>query len=317
MEETMQSVRAHVRGGPEVLMVERAPRPVAAPGEALVQVEAASITPTELSWNETYVDASGRPRTPTIPSHEVAGRVFAIGQGVDDLSIGEAVFGLVDFDRNGAAAEFVSVPARALAPAPRTIDALTAAAVPLAGLSAWQALFTHGGLRSGQRVLVHGGAGGVGMFVIQLAHDAGAHVSTTVRARDAEFVRDLGADEVLDRDAVRFEEVIAPVDLVIDLAGGDTLARSFGMIVPGGALVSLVEPPSPELARRHELRAASYFIVEPDRDQLVELARRIDAGRLRVVIDRVFPLAETRSAFEYARSAHHRGKIVLEVQHLD
>jgi NADPH:quinone reductase-like Zn-dependent oxidoreductase len=316
MEETMQSVRAHIRGGPEVLMVERAPRPVAAPGEALVQVQAAAITPTELSWNETYVDASGRSRTPTIPSHEVAGRVFAIGQGVDDLSVGESVFGLVDFDRNGAAAEFVSVPARALAPAPRTVDALTAAAVPLAGLSAWQALFTHGGLRAGQRVLVHGGAGGVGMFVIQLARDAGAHVSTTVRARDAEFVRGLGADEVLDREAVRFEEVIAPVDLVIDLAGGDTLARSFGMIVPGGALVSLAETPSPELARQHEVRA-SYFIVEPDREQLAELARRIDAGRLRVVIDRVFPLAEARSAFEYARSAHHRGKIVLDVQHLN
>ena len=122
---------------------------------------------------------------------------------------------------------------------------------------------------------------------------------------------------MLDRDAVRFEEVIAPVDLVIDLAGGDALARSFGMIVRGGALVSLVEPPSPELARQHGLRVASYFIVEPNREQLAELARRIDAGRLRVVIDRVFPLAETRSAFEYARSAHHRGKIVLDVQHLD
>jgi NADPH:quinone reductase-like Zn-dependent oxidoreductase len=164
-------------------------------------------------------------------------------------------------------------------------------------------------------VLVHGGAGGVGMFVVQLAHDAGAHVSTTVRARDAEFVRDLGADEVIDRDAVRFEEVIAPVDLVIDLAGGDALTRSFGMIVPGGTLVSLAEVPPPELARQHEVRAC-YFIVEPDREQLAELARRIDAGRLRVVIDRVFPLAEARRAFEYARSAHHRRKIVLEVQHL-
>ena len=131
-------------------VVERAPRPVAAPGEALVQVEAAAITPTELSWDETYVDASGRPRTPTIPSHEVAGHVIAIGQGVDDLSVGESVFGLVDFDRNGAAAEFVSVPARALAPAPRTVVALTAAAVPLAGLSAWQV--RRGASKSGTRV---------------------------------------------------------------------------------------------------------------------------------------------------------------------
>src|SRR6185369_17958239 len=167
----------------------------------------------------------------------------------------------------GAAPECVTVSARALARAPRTVDALHAAAVPLAGLTAWQALFTHGRLRAGQRVLIHGGAGGVGMFVVQLAHDAGAHVSTTVRAHDAEFVRDLGADDVLDRDAVRFEEVIAPVDLVIDLAGGETLTRSFGKIVPGGALVSLAEPPPPELAHHHEVRAL-YFIVKPDREQL-------------------------------------------------
>src|SRR5258707_4669787 len=153
MEETMQSVRAHIRGGPEVLMVERAPRPVAAPGEALVQVEAAAITPTELSWDETWVDASGRPRTPTIPSHEVAGHVIAIGQGVDDLSVGESVFGLVDFDRNGAAAEFVSVPARALAPAPRTVDALTAAAVSLARVSCRHGLLIDRGRHAAHRLI--------------------------------------------------------------------------------------------------------------------------------------------------------------------
>src|SRR5262249_22595742 len=161
------------------------------------------------TWN----DAAGKPRTPTIPSHELAGRVFALGRGVDDLSVGESVFGLVDFDRNGAAAEFVTMPARALAPAPRTVDALTASAVPLAGLSAWQALFTHGRLSAGQRVLIHGGAGGVGTYLVQLARDAGAHVVTTVRAHDVEFVRNLGADQVLDRDSVRFEEATAPVDL--------------------------------------------------------------------------------------------------------
>jgi NADPH:quinone reductase-like Zn-dependent oxidoreductase len=315
MQETMQSVRAHERGGPEVLKAERAPRPAAARGEVLVQVEAASITPTELRWNETWNDAAGNPRTPIIPSHEVAGRVFALGPGVDDLSVGEPVYGLVDFDRNGAAAEFVAMPASALAPSPRTIDALTAAAVPLAGLTAWQALFTHGGLRAGQRVLIHGGAGGVGMFLVQLARDAGAQVVTTVRAHDIEFMRDLGADEVIDRDSVRFEEATAAVDLVIDAAGGDTLERSFEVVVPGGAIVSIVEPPPAELARQHDVRAA-FFIVEPNREQLIELGRRIDAGRLRIVIDRIFPLAETRGAFEYAQGAHHRGKVVLDVQHL-
>jgi NADPH:quinone reductase-like Zn-dependent oxidoreductase len=310
---TMRSVRAHERGGPEVLKVERAPQPVVGPGEALVLVEAAAITPTELTWNETWTDATGHPRTPTIPSHELAGRVVALGEGAGDLPLGERVFGLVGFDRNGAAAELVTLPASALAPAPRSVDPVTAAAVPLAGLSAWQALFTHGQLHAGQRVLIHGGAGGVGTFLVQLARDAGAYVIATVRAPDVDFVVELGADTALDRDAVRFEQAIAPVDLVIDTAGGETLARSFDVVERGGTVVSLVAPPPPELARQREARGL-FFIVAPDREQLVALAQRIDAGRLRVIVDRVFPLDETRTAFEYALGAHHRGKIVLAVQ---
>jgi NADPH:quinone reductase-like Zn-dependent oxidoreductase len=162
-------------------------------------------------------------------------------------------------------------------------------------------------------VLIHGGAGGVGMFLVQLARDAGAHVVTTVRAHDLEFVRGLGADEVLDRDAVRFEDATAPVDLVIDTAGGETLVRSFQVVAPAGVVVALVEPPPSELARQRGVRAV-FFVVEPNREQLIELARRIDGGQLRVVIDRVFPLDETRRAFEYGLGAHHRGKIVLQVQ---
>jgi NADPH:quinone reductase-like Zn-dependent oxidoreductase len=312
MPDMMESVRAHQRGGPEALAVERAPRPKAGPGEVLVQVEAAAITPTELTWTETWTNARGQERTPTIPAHEVAGRVFALGPGVADLSVGEAVFGLVDFDRDGAAAEFVSLPALALAPAPKTVDARLAAAVPLAGLTAWQALFTHGRVRPGQRVLIHGGAGGVGTFLLQLARDAGAHVITTVRAHDRDLARELGATVVVDRDALRFEEVLAPVDLVIDTVGGETLVRSFAVVPRGGAIISIVAPPPPELARRHEVRTG-YFVVVPDRAQLIELAARVDAGLLHIVVDRIFPLAEARRAFEYARSGHHRGKIVLDV----
>ena len=293
-------------------MVERAPRPEPAPGEALVRVEAAAITPAELTWSDTWSDAAGKSRTPTIPSHELAGRVFALGPGVDDLRLGERVYGLIDFDRNGAAAEFVSVPAGALAPAPRTVDAVTAAAAPLAGLTAWQALYTHGRVRAGQRVLIHGGAGGVGMFLVQLARDAGAYVITTVRAHDMEFVRNLGAHKAIDHNAFRFEAAITPVDLVIDVVGGETLARSFDVIAPGGTILSLVERPSPVLARAHNVRA-DFFLVEPNRQQLVELAHRIDTGRLRIEVDRVFPLTEARRAFEYALGVHHRGKIVLEV----
>jgi NADPH:quinone reductase-like Zn-dependent oxidoreductase len=286
----MRAIRLHAPGGPEELVSEELDVPQAAPGEVLVRVHAAAITRDELEWP---VD-----RLPAIPSYEVS--------GVTEAS--EAVYGLTGFDRDGAAAEYAVVPARFLAPKPRTIDHVEAAALPLAGLTVMQGLYDHGGLARGHRVLIHGAAGGVGHLAVQLAHGNGAHVIATASTEHVESVRALGADEVIDHTAGRFEDAVEPVDLVFDTAGGDRLTRSPAVIREGGRLVSVaVEPPeAPGIA-------SIYFVVEPSREQLIELARLVDDGGLRPAIDTVFALDDARRAFERANSREGRGKVVLRV----
>ena len=222
----MKAIRLHARGGPEQLVYEDAPLPDPAAGEALLRVYAAGITPTELTWSETYQTPDGHERLPTIPGHDVSGVVEALGPGVSDVSPGDAVYGLIAFPRDGSAAEYVVVRAGDLAPKPRTLDHVHAAAVPLSALTAWQALFIHAGLTAGQRVLIHGAAGGVGAFAAQLARWRGAHVSATASARHHEFLRELGVETVIDYRTTRFEEVLRDVDVVLDTIGGDTLERS-------------------------------------------------------------------------------------------
>src|SRR2546425_9866736 len=246
---TMHAVRAHTRGGPEILSYETAPRPEPRPGEALVRVHAAGITPTELGWEATWVDAAGHPRTPTTPSHEFAGVVEAVGHGVVHVAVGDAVYGLVDFHRDGAAAEYVTLGARDLAKRPASVDDVHAAAMPLSGLTAWQALVEQANLQTGQRVLIHGGAGGVGSFAVQLAPALGAEVYATASGRDLDFVRGLGADTVIDYRGQRFEDVAHDVDVVVDTVGGETLARSFASLRRGGTLVTLPAPPPREIAK--------------------------------------------------------------------
>ncbi|MEV0717797.1 NADP-dependent oxidoreductase [Asanoa sp. NPDC050611] len=307
---TMQAVRAHTRGGPEQLVLETAPRPEPGPGEVLVAVQAASITPQELTWDQTWTyrsDGTGPERTPIIPSHEFSG-VVAGGA----LDAGAEVFGLIPFVHDGAAAEFVVLPADILAAKPTTVDHEHAAAVPLAGLSAWQALVDHAGLQRGQRVLVHGGAGGVGTYVVQIAAALGAHVIATAGADQREFVEGLGAEQVVDYTRERFEEQVSDLDVVVDLVGGETQSRSWSVLKPGGILVSLSAPPDEEEARRHGARGA-FFVVEPDRDDLRSVAALVDDGRLTPVVDRVLPLAETRAAYEALEQHGRRGKIVIRV----
>ena len=200
-----------------------------------------------------------------------------------------------------------------MAPKPRTLDYVQSAAVPLSALTAWQALFEHARLVSGQTVLIHGAAGGVGVFAVQLAHWAGAHVSATASARHRDFLRDLGADEVIDYTTTRFEEVVHAVDLVFDTRGGDTLRRSWAVVKPGGVLVSIVSPPPPpEVIQGHDVRFV-WFIVEPNRAELVQIGALIDGRQLRPIVDTVFPLAQARQAYEQAERGHTRGKIVLRV----
>src|SRR4051812_41126745 len=204
----MWAIRTHGRGGPEQLFYEEAPVPEPGEGDVLVRVCATGITPAELTWDETYRNADGSPRIPGIPGHEVSGTVEALGPGVADLRIGEDVYGLTDFPRDGAAAEYIAIRAANLAPKPQTIDYVQAAAVPLSALTAWQALFDKGRLTAGQRVLIHGGAGGVGTYAVQLAHWRGAHVIATSSAANAGFLRELGADKVIDYTTTRFEDEV-------------------------------------------------------------------------------------------------------------
>jgi NADPH:quinone reductase-like Zn-dependent oxidoreductase len=295
----MNAVRQHPPGGPASLVCEQVEQPTPGPDEVLVRVHAAAITRDELDWPTD--------RLPATPSYEFSGVVAALGPGVDDLEDGEPVYALNDFDREGAAAEFTILPSGFASPKPRSLSYAESAALPLAGLSAWQGLHVHGELAEGERVLVHGAAGGVGHLAVQLGRARGAYVIGTASAANVEAVRQLGADEVIDS-SHRFEDLVEDVDLVFDTAGGERLERSSAVLRPGGRLVSVAsEPP-----RLRGIKS-SYFVVEPNREQLVELARLADQGRLRPVIDQVFPLADARKAFERSLGDQRRGKIVLRV----
>jgi NADPH:quinone reductase-like Zn-dependent oxidoreductase len=292
----MHAVRQHPPGGVAGLVYEEIERPQPGPGEALVRVQAAAITRDELGWTSD--------RLPATPSFELSGVVAAVGPDADDVAVGEAVYGLADFDRDGVAAEYAVVSSQFLAPKPQTIGHVESAAIPLAALTAWQGLFDHGGLTNGQRVLVQGAAGGVGHFAVQLGRDRGAYVIGTTSAGSSESVSELGADEIMTAIPDGFE----PVDLVFDTVGGERLERAAAVVRPGGRLVSVAEepPPTPGIS-------ATYFVVEPSREQLVELAKLVDAGKLRPTIDAVFPLSETRKAFERTMGDRRPGKIVLQV----
>jgi NADPH:quinone reductase-like Zn-dependent oxidoreductase len=313
--ETMRAVRAHRRGGPEQLVYEVAPRPEPAPGDVLVAVHAASITSDELTWDATWTDnhePGGRDRTPIIPAHEMSGVVAALGPEVTGTKVGDEVYGLIPFVRDGAAAEYVTVPADVLAAKPATVDHDAAAAVPLAALTAWQALVDHAALRAGQHVLIHGAAGGVGSFAVQLAAGLGARVTATAGVRDRDFVTKLGAHEVVDYANERFEEHVDGVDVVLDMVGGQTQARSWSVLRPGGVLVSVVAPPDARQAAAHGVRGV-FFTVEPNRAQLEAIARLIETGRLTPAVDRVVSLADTRAAYETLQTEHRRGKVVIHV----
>ncbi len=268
------------------------PKPSA--GDALVRVHAAAITKDELEWP---VD-----RLPAIPSYELSGEIAALGANANGVAVGDEVYALADFGRDGAAADFAVVSVALLAPKPRSIDHVASAAIPLAALSAWQALFEHGRLEAGQRVLILGATGGVGHFATQLARQRGAHVIAT--ASDSEAARSLGAHEVVDYRRERFEDVVEPVDLVFDTVGGELLARAPAAVRAGGRLVSVAAEPAPP---------GIYFVVEPNREQLAEITRLVDEGVLRPEIDSVYPLEEARAAFERSLASGKRGKVVLRV----
>lgn len=300
---TMRAIRLRAPGGPEDLALEELDTPTVLAGQVLVKVHAAAITKDELSWP---VD-----RLPATPSYEVSGDVAAIASNVDTVAIGDPVYALTGFDRDGAAADYVALPAEFLAPKPRSLDHVSSAAIPLAALSAWQGLFDYGGLEEGQRVLILGAAGGVGHFATQLARSRGAHVIGEASPSSGAAARDFGAHEVVDGSDARLAGSMEPVDLVLDTVGGETVERSAAAIREGGRLVSVADEP-PQIPGGRNIEA-TYFLVEPNRAQLVDLARLVDEGALRPAIDSVFPLTEARAAFQRSMERGKRGKVVLRV----
>ena len=303
----MQAIVTRDRAaGVSGLSLAEAPYPHAAENDVIVRVHAAAFTPGELEWPGTWADRAGRDRTPTIPGHEVSGVVAELGYGTAGLTVGQRVFGPTDWTRNGTLAEYVAVEARNLAPLSAGIDHTVAAALPISGLTAWQGLFDHGHLATGQTVLIHGAAGSVGSIAVQLAREAGARVIGSGRTAQRETVLDLEVDAFLDLQQDRLED-IGEVDVVFDVVGGEILDRSAQLVRSGGALVTIAEPPR---VRPDDARAI-FFVVEPDRTQLAALERRLREGRLRPTVGAVLPLAEAPSAFDPA----HRtpGKTIIRI----
>ena len=283
------------------------PDPAAAINDVIVQIHASGYVPTELTWPSTWTDRRGSDRTPSIPGHELAGVVTALGYGTTGLSVGQRVFGLSDWYRDGSLAEYVAIEARNLAPLPGDVDFTVGASLPISGLTAWQGLFDHGGLRAGQSVLAHGAAGAVGSMVAQLAREAGAHVIGTGRAADRQKALDFGAHEFTDLDSDNLKDV-GGVDLVFDVIGGDVGKQSAQLIRAGGTLVSIVGPSD----LRPENGRAVDFVVESDRAQLNEIVRRVRDGRLRTNIGTVVALDEAVAAFN--STARRVGKTVVRVR---
>ena len=305
----MRALRVHARDDPGSLRCEEMAVPAPGIGDVLVEVAAASFTPTELDWPSTWVDRAGRDRSPAVPGHEVAGTVVALGYGTTGLAVGDEVYGLTDWYRDGTLADCVTVEARDLAPRPASLSGPEAAAVPMAGLTAWQALFTHGGLRDGQTVLIAGAGGGVGTMAVQLARHAGARVIGMGHAGSRDLVKSLGADEFV-TDIASLAESRGEVDVMFDLVGGELLQQCSSAVRGGGTAVSVMEPPPSRNGHGEDIRSR-FFVVEPDRPQLTELARRIDAGQLRPVVGQVSDLADGPRAWAAKRAGGVPGKVVL------
>jgi NADPH:quinone reductase-like Zn-dependent oxidoreductase len=304
----MQAIALRDRdAGLAALSLTEMPDPHAAQNDVIVRVHAAGFTPGELAWEGTWTDRAGRDRTPSVPGHEVSGVVSELGWGTTGVTVGQRVFGLADWNRNGTLAEYVAIEARNLSPLPVGVDHAVAAGAVISGLTACQALLDHAHLRAGQIALIHGAAGGVGSIAVQLARQVGSRVIGTGRAADRDRALGLGVDEFLDLEADRLEDA-GEADVVFDVIGGDILKRSIALVRAGGTLVTTIEPPmiQPENGR------AIFFVVEADRSQLAELAQRLRDGRLTSNVGAVRPLAEAPAAFG-PDAPRVSGKTIIQV----
>lgn len=311
---TMQAVRIHDYGDADVLQYETAPMPVVGDDDVLIRVHAASVNPLDALLRSGLSRAWFHHTLPLILGWDVSGTVEAVGANVSGVQVGDSVYARPDTNRDGAYAEYVAVSAAAVAPKPKSLDHVQAAAVPQAALVAWQTLFDVGGLSAGQTVLVHAAAGGVGTFAVQLAKLHGARVIATASANNQEFLRALGADEVIDYTTTRFEDVARDVDIVLDAVGpaDGTQERSWGVLKPGGILISIVTPPDAAQAEAHGVRQ-QFFGLQATGEDLAKITPLLEDGRLRPIVSTALPLREARRAHELISGRHTRGKIVLQV----
>lgn len=299
------------KAGAEALIVGEQVQPAPKAGEVLVRVHATAITPSELDWYPTFHLASGAARPfPIVLGHEFSGVIEALGADAAGFQVGDAVYGLNDWFSNGAQAEYVVAPVTMLARKPVALDHAHASAVPISALTAWQALFEKARLKRGEWVLVHGAAGGVGLFVVQLAKQHGAHVIATASAASKAFLQALGADAVIDYRSTRFESAVSNIDVVFDAVGGETLERSWSVLKPGGRLVTIASSSADSSEPRvHD----AFLLVRADGAQLAEIGQRIDSGALSVTTAGAFPLAEVHEAYQHAARGGKQGKAVLEI----
>jgi NADPH:quinone reductase-like Zn-dependent oxidoreductase len=310
----MKAVRIHKYGGLEVLQYEDAPLPKVAPAtEVLVRIHAAGVNPIDWKTRQGHMKEVFPHSFPLVLGWDLSGVVEEVGAGASRFKAGDEVYSLPDPLRDGAYAEYIVVRESDLALKPKSLYHVHAAAVPLAALTAWQALFEVARLGSGQRVLIHAGAGGVGHFAVQFAKWKGAYVFATASTKNQDLLRELGVDEPIDYTQQRFEDIARKIDIVLDTLGGDTQERSWQVLKKGGALLSLVQPPSAEKAKELGVRAA-FVASHPNGAQLAEIAHLIDSRKLKPIVERILPLLEARRAHELSQSGHTRGKIVLRVK---
>lgn len=305
----MKAIRIHGSSGKATVSLDGIAIPETGSGEVLIRVHATAVTPGELEWYPTWHTPKGDPRTYAVPCHEFSGVIEEIDPDIRGWNPGDAVYGLNDWFINGAAAEYCVAKSAEIAKKPTSIDHLHAASVPISGLTAWQGLFDRGKLQPGQKVLIHGGAGGVGSFAIQLAAWKGAFVITTVSEADISFVRELGAREVIDYRKARFEELVTDADLVLDLVGGDTLRASFRAVKLAGRVITIATSSESETDPKFK---EAFFIVAANANQLMEITKLIDTGVLRTVVREVLPIDAAAQAYSPTK-IKGRGKTVLQV----
>ena len=307
----MKAVRVNRFGGSEVLQIEEIPTPQPAVNEILVKVRAAGMNPVDViivSGNASWLPLT----LPLTPGCDISGVVTEVGSAVSQFKVGDEVYGFTELTRNGGYAEFTLALENEIAIKPKNVSFTEAASLPVVVLTAWQSLVQHANLKAGQRLLIHGASGGVGTVAIQIAKAKGAYVIATASAKNLALLRELGADEAIDYNASPFEKALEAVDVVFDLVGGDTTDRSFQVLKPGGFLVSIVGDPSKELAKQKGVEVA-HVLCQPSKSQLEEIAKLVEDGKLKPVVDQVYAFADVRTAFESVATRRSRGKIVLEI----